>query len=270
MLLGSGAVQGAQYEWTFSQGNLTPALGNGTMAYADAATGGLTTFGNSDGATVPHINGQPASFLHAPGFALGGNGYNLTFASTGPNGGGAYVNQYSFVFDIMLPGAGGWSALFNTDPGNGNDADFYVAPDGSLGIGDLGYSPVGTIANNTWYRIGFTADLGAGQVSYYVNGLPVLNRTGGSLLEGRFALYSNADAGPDVRFLNEGDGSGVYTHESYLSSLYFTDTTLSAAQMAALGGPNAFGIVAVPEPGVWALLGLGLLALVWGRRGGKY
>lgn len=259
------AASAAQYEWTFNDATLATIFGNGSMTYRDAATPGLTTFGTTDGTTVPHIGGQPAQYMRVPALAPA-NGYLLTLDDTAPNGGGSYVNQYSIVLDLYSPGAPNWQALFNTEPANSNDADFYVGADGSLGIGALGYSPAGTIAQDTWYRIGFTADLGAGTVSYYVNGTPAYTRTGGSLIDGRFALYSNADAGADVLLFNEGDASGNYTHELIVNSVYFTDRTLTAADMLALGGPNAIGIAPVPEPGTVALVGLGCLLLAAMRR----
>src|SRR6185436_9209961 len=75
----------AQYEWTFYQGNLSTTLGNGVMSYADGATtAGLTTFGTTDGTTIPHIGGQPASYMHVPAFTGLGNGYHLRLNSSGP------------------------------------------------------------------------------------------------------------------------------------------------------------------------------------------
>jgi hypothetical protein len=82
-------------------------------------------------------------------------------------------------------------------------------------------------------------------VSYYVNGTPV--RTGVADIDGRHSIYSNVQAGPDLRLFNEGDTSGVYTHVVYLSSFLFTDRTMSASEIAALGGPKARGIL-VPAP----------------------
>ena len=240
----SPAPTNAIYEWTFSRGDLSATLGNGVMEYADGATPGLTGFGTTDGPTVPHIAGQPASYLHVPAFAQTGNGYLLSFTDSGPNGGGAYLNRFTFIADVLVPGSLNWLPFFNANPANANDADFYIAPDGSIGIGTLGYSAVGLVAANTWYRVAFAADLGLGAVTFYLNGAPVRQRTGGSLLDGRFSLYSNVDAGPDLLLFNEGDTSGVYTHELYVSSVAFTDRTMSSAELAALGGPNAEGIFA--------------------------
>ena len=58
-----------------------------------------------------------------------------------PTVGGAYINRYTLMFDMLVPSP--WSLtwlvpFFNTDPYNlsGNDADFYLYGDGSVGIAD--------------------------------------------------------------------------------------------------------------------------------------
>jgi len=237
----------ATYEWNFAYGDLSPALGNGVLAYADGAvTANLTTFGTTDGTLVPHIHGQPAKYLHAPAFTGLGNGYLVTFADSEPNGGGAYINQYTMIFDVLLPGNINWFPFFNTNPKNANDADFYVSDNGALGIGSIGYTAAGLLAADTWYRVAFAADLAAGTVAYYLNGNPVL--TGSAERDGRHAIYSNFDPGADLLLFNEGDTSGVYTHAVYLSSFCFIDRTLSAAEIQALGGPKAAGILAPQSP----------------------
>lgn len=250
----------AEYEWTFSQGNLSPALGNGVMDYADDTTPGLTSFGATDGTTVPHIAGQSASYLNVPAFTDTANGYTVALTDSGPNGGGAFINQYTFIFDVLIPGPLDWTPFFNTAPGNNNDADFYVDSSGALGIGEIGYAPAGTVQPDTWHRITFAADLGAGTVTYYVDGNSVYSGNAG--LDGRFSLYSNQDPAPHLLLFNEGDTSGVYTHEVLVNSVYITDRMMSSGEVLALGGPQALGII-VPEPGVFSLLGIGL-ALVGG------
>jgi hypothetical protein len=41
---------------------------------------------------------------------------------------------------------------------------------------------------------------------------------------------------------NEGDGSGIYTHELYVSSVAFADRVLSENEIAGLGSAKATGI----------------------------
>lgn len=264
------STNAAAYEWNFNHGNLVPALGNGVFSFADGATtSNLTTFGTTDGASVPHIGGKPAKFLHAPAFTGTGNGYHITFTGSGPNGGGTYLNQFTMIFDLLLPGALNWFPLFNTATGNGNDADFYVNSAGALGIGVIGYSASGLVAVNTWYRIAFAADLAAGTVAYYLNGNSVFS--GSAALDGRHSLYSNLDPGPDLLLFNEDDTSGVFTHEVYLSSFFFTDRQMSAAEILALGGPKARGILA-PAPPITVSINVQTtnLALGWSGGDGSY
>lgn len=241
---GSPSPTSTVYEWTFDTADYTATLGRGILEPADGSTAGVTAFGLTDGSTVPHIGGRPASFLRAPAFASPSSGYLLTFPDTGPNGGGVYVNRFTLVMDVLIPAPLGWTALFNTNPDNpsGNDADWYVAADGSIGIAELGYSAAGLVAPGVWNRLVFAADLGTGAVTYYRNGAAVRNRTGAALTDGRFSLYSNQDPGADLLLFNEGDTSGNYTHALYLAGLAFVDRTLSAAEVSALGAPNAEGI----------------------------
>ncbi|MFO1477758.1 MAG: endonuclease/exonuclease/phosphatase family protein [Verrucomicrobiota bacterium] len=235
------------YEWKFAGGNLAPALGNGVMAYADGATtSNKTQFGVTDGILVPHIRGQPAHYLHAPAFTSAANGYAVTLTGSARNGGGDYINEYTAMFDFLLPGAINWFPFFNTSPTNSNDADFYVSPDGAIGIAAIGYSDSGLIKPNTWYRVAFVADLANATVKYFLNGTLVC--TGSADIDGRHSVYSGQMPGPDLRLLNEGDTSGVYTHEAYLSDFFFTDRALSDAEVQALGAPRARGILIPPSP----------------------
>ena len=232
----------ATYEWRFTQGDLTTDLGNGTMDYAYDTTPGFTSFGTTDGSTVPHINGSPAKYMHVPAFTSPLDGYYLQFNDTGPNGGSStYVNRYTILFDVMVPGPLNWTPFFNTDPYNGNDADFYLAPEGSVGITAI-YSAAAVVAENAWHRIAFVVDLANSAMAFYVNGTQVAAGTqAGSGLDGRWSLYSNLDPGPDLLLFSE--PTGTYTHELYVSSVAFTDRDLSAAELAGLGGPSADGIL---------------------------
>jgi endonuclease/exonuclease/phosphatase family metal-dependent hydrolase len=254
------------YEWNFSNADLTPTLGNGLLSYADGAvTSNLTSFGISDGTTVPHIAGHPTRYMRVPAFTSSANGYHVTLTGSGPNGGGAYINQFTIIFDLLIPAPLGWTPLFNTNPQNANDADLYVDTGGRVGIGDIGYSPIRTIASNTWYRVAVAADLAASSVTYYVDGRPVF--TGAAQLDGRHSLFSGDDPGPDLLLFNEGNTSGVFTHALYLSSFAFTDRTMTAAEIQALGEPNDLGIFIQALPALSITRNGNELELNW--RGGS-
>lgn len=261
------ASQAANYEWTFNNGNLNDAFAQGSMQAVGATIPNII---DTNGTTIPHIGGVPAKVLSVPGFTSPLDGFNLSFDASGPNGlNGAYINQYTFVFDIYSPGVPGWQALFQTNPDNPtappnpNDADWYIAPDGRLGIFDLGYSTPGSIEQEKWYRIAFAADLSLGRVTYYIDGL-LVHQSGSGTLDGRFALYSNLDAGADVRLFNEGDTSDIYTHEMYINSVLFVDREMTEAELGDLGAAKAGGIL-IPEPSA-ALLALTGLAMPFLRR----
>lgn len=253
------------YEWGFGSGSLTPDLNTGIFQYA-GQTESITTFGITDGITVPHINGKPASYLSVPQMPDGSYGYTVEFTNSAANGGGLYINQYTVAFDILIPGPANWVALLNTNANNdaGNDADAYISPDSAFGIGTIGYSSPNAFSFDQWHRLVISADLGSGDMRFFIDGVKVLDRDGGSLRDGRFSLFSNQDPGADLRLFNEGDNSGNYTRPAYLSAFAFADRALSDAEVALLGGPNAGGIF-VPEPSTAALL-LGSLGFAAIRR----
>jgi hypothetical protein len=253
-----GTGSAATYVWNFDSADLTIAAGsnNGAMNYR-GNTQPLTFF-ESTGGTYPNVNGQVAKYLRhdawpAPGANDNSLGYDLTFADTAPNGGGQYVNQYTFLIDVLVPGVLDYVPLFQTNTDNTNDADWYIAPDGAFGIGDLGYTAASLIEPGTWHRLGFVADLALNDVRYYLDGARVFTSGATGLLDGRFALFSNQDAGPDLVLFNEGDNSDNYTHAALYNSIGFIDRTLTDQEMAAIGGPSAAGIP-VPEPRAAGLL----------------
>jgi hypothetical protein len=247
----------SEFEWTFS-GNMSPSLelgGTATLNYLNAASQTFTTFGTTGGA-IPNPTGGPTGYAYFAGNSiLGGlGGYALSYTGVPANGGGSYVNNYTMIWDVYIPSLN-WTALMNTEPAHGNDADFYVADDGTVGIAALGYSSSAVVAAGQWARIAFVQDKAANQSSYYVNGTEVFSGAADSV-DGRFSLYTSSDTPPQLLVLGEGDTSGNYANDVYLSAYYFSDTVLSDARIASLGGVQAAGIT-VPEP---STLGLLLLA----------
>ena len=119
--------------------------------------------------------------------------------------------------------------FFNTNPQNQNDADFYMAPNGAVGI--QVYSSPGLITSNTWYRIAFVADLTLSRLTFFVNGLPV-ETNNAAALDGRWSLLSEDNPGADLLLFNEGDLSGAYTHEVYAAHIAIVPRNLGAVEIA--------------------------------------
>src|SRR5262249_10192416 len=156
---------GGAYEWNYVRRDLSAALGPGVMTYADMATPGLTRFGTTDDFIVPHIGGHAAAYMHVPPFTGLANGYLVSLTGSEPNGGGRYINQYTFIADVLLPGGVNWMPFFNTDTQNRNDADFYVGPGGSL-YAAAAYSDTAVISPNTWQRVALVANLATPKLIY--------------------------------------------------------------------------------------------------------
>ena len=224
-------------EWHLD-GTLEAIAGDVTLAFG-AGSESLVAWETSDGASVPHMADGTTAYLRLPAFTSPDQGIDLTFASTDGNGGGDFVNQFTFVFDVLVPAPLDWAPFFNTNPGNTNDSDFFVRSDGAIGIGALGYAPAGSFLADTWHRVIFTADLGAGIVSYYIDGTLVLQRIGGSLLDGRFSLFDAFDGAPQVKLFNDNDGE---THEMLIGAVAFVDQMIADETASGLGGASADGI----------------------------
>lgn len=233
-------ASGTILEWEFD-GQLSSALGNAVLEFADGEnTRTQVSFETTDGLDIRHINGVPASIIRIPQFSSATDGLSLIFpAAVAPNGGGQFVNRYSFVFDIYMPSVSAFCAFFNTDPSNGNDADFFINGSGAIGIAALGYSGNGVIQSGVWHRVIFSADLTAGNVSYYVDGVLVKSRAGAALTDGRFSLVSGTAPGPHVRLLNDENGEMT---EMLVNSIAFIDAPLTAGQALELGGARSSGI----------------------------
>lgn len=233
------AQLGKVLEWTL-QGDLEPTLGDGELVFGNGEwTADQVAWEVSDGDIVPHMDGEPVSYLRIPGFYDRADGLALTFNDVPANAGGVYINAYTFVFDVLLPEGWNWAPFFNTNASNANDSDFFVRSNGSVGIADIGYSAASTIKPNTWHRVIWTCDLSAGVVAYFVDGVQVYQREGSSLLDGRFSLSPSEMDPPHVMLFGDNDGE---TSEMLVSAVAFVNNFITDHQATALGGPKAAGI----------------------------
>ncbi len=225
--------------WEFD-GSLSATVGTDLVFAGDAVN--MSTFGTTTSFGIPDINGVPAFVLHFPAYLSSTDGIQM-FPGIEANGGGIYVNIYSLVMDILYPeiSDGIWRALFQTAGSNNNDADFYVGDGGTTpspnGIGISGQYH-GTIAPNTWYRIGFAVDLPKLKMDKYIDGVYVGTTTLGSGVDGRWSLYTKTHNTPSWLFSDESGDTG----EGYVNSVVITDCAMLADDFANLGPADADGI----------------------------
>ena len=248
--------------WTFDRGDLAAHVGQ-DLEFIDASLADRYAFGTTGQGSfsaVPDIHGKPARVLHIP-YTETSEG---TFKKIGlrlnhgilPNGGGAKVNQWTLVMDVLWgdQGPSGFAGVLQThDLENPGDADmFWRARDGSYGKTCCsaydGVAPDKGHARNAWARVAFAVDLAASPrvVAKFINGVKHLDTvtSNGNALDSRFAL-------PPEIFLF-GDGDDNERTECWISSLQVRQGRMSDDEIAALGGPSPLGIP-TPNPvkGEW-------------------
>lgn len=245
--------------WNFDDpSNGLKATVGADLVYGDAATAAATQFGTTTSFGIADIGGQVANVMKFPQTTSNTMGY-MMYPGAEANGSTADVNQYTLIMDIMYPStSGGYRALFQTAAGNNNDADFFV--NGSNGIGISGQYH-GNLTPDAWHRVALVVDLEQADATKkyvkYIDGAFVGYTDLGSngAPGGRFSVWPAASGNPSWVFADE-DGE---TAVGYVNSIQFQNYAASAAEIAALGGPTAGGIV--PEPATVALLALGLIPL---------
>jgi len=239
-----GRAQGAVVQWDFN-GNLDPTTGSGSLT-AEASPPATQPEVTFETVSINDRDARAAHFSRGTVFRVVHN--------FPPNGGGAYVNRYTVVMDVMFPDrspSNGWAALWQTNLGNSNDGDWFVNPSGGIGIsGNYG----GAILDGEWHRLALVVDLVGGTYTGYIDGEEVQQNTG-LALDGRFSLYAHGDpnGNPPAALVFADDDSE--NTEGFVNSLQIRDSALTGAAIAALGGPSAEGIpvdIQPPEQGMIA------------------
>ncbi len=251
-LSGSARAQSVTGHWDFDAGDLRATVGRAGSYYLVPTppagnTASRTSFGTTTSFGIPDIGGTPANVMRFDVLS-GVEGYAM-FPEIDANGGGAYVNQYTVIYDILYPStsSNAFISFLQTNECNSNDQDLagrFDSATSSWGIGISG-SYAGQIMQNTWHRVAFSVDLAnaAGPtLDKYIDGVLVGSQILGSGLDGRWSLFTRADALPTL-LLADNDGD---VDQGYVNSIQIRDRALSAVEVAALGGASAAGIPTGP------------------------
>jgi hypothetical protein len=224
-------------QWDFDSGNLNATVGS-PLTYRDGAGGatqGATAFNTTTGFGIPDIGGQVADVIRVPGVTNDfATGFNMPVPNEA-NAGGSLLNDYTLILDILFPeaSAGKQRALIETDLGFYNpDSDFFVNANNTVGRKGDNF---GSLAANTWYRLGIVVDATAGELRFYVDGAEVGVVRGQSLVDQRYALN------PGVQAELFADDSGEVA-QAYVNSIQLRTAALSKGQMLALGAATAEGL----------------------------
>ncbi len=232
--------------WAFDDpADLAKATVGTPLTFGGTAPGAYSaSLADDGGASLPGVVITPAA---APA--------NQFIATHGiaPNGGGAFVNQYSILVDLFTPAASrsAWRAIMQTSSSNADDGDYFIRnSDDALGVGALTYS-ANPIDETRWNRLVVTFDLG-NAVTTYLNG-SLFHTHNASTVDGRFALN------PTVLFFSDEDGENASLN---VGSLAIFNGALTPSEVSALGQAGA----AVPEPSGTLLSLTALLGLAARRR----
>ena len=144
------------------------------------------------------------------------------------------VNRYSMVIDFKINTRGEWRTFYQTDPTNTTDGDLFIRNATSsrghnIGRGTPGYS-FDSITVGRWYRLVVVANIGA-EFNIYLDGNLLLK--GSPMTADNNQALESVDGLDEVLFFGDDDGDNG---EIDVAEIALYDTTLSVAQIAAMGG----------------------------------
>ena len=221
----SGLREGLIGQWDFDGGDLTASVGRDLAYRGDTAE--VTTF------TTVDVDGAPAGVMEFPR-ATRTQGYRL-FREPGGNGGGNRLNRYTVIFDLFFPASSDrhWRALWQTNPANSDDGQFYVGPHNGLWLSGEGEHGADLVTPEAWHRLAFVVDVTAGTVGAFVDGT----------LAHRYGISSTIDnaysLGAETLLFTENNNE---TAAGRVNSVQLYDRPLSDGEIGELGAPMAEGL----------------------------
>lgn len=137
---------------------------------------------------------------------------------------GNKVNEYTLQFDFKITETGSWRSFFQTAVNNSGDADFFINPNGNIGVAAVGYSDI-TVTPNEWYRLIISVKNGSFFNCYLDGKLFLTGNT--QTVNGRFSLENQL-----LIFADEDGEDGVI----HCSELAIWNKSLTATEALELGG----------------------------------
>lgn len=219
---------------------------NNTLNPTFAGNSNVQSLINVFGGENPILNGNPTFISETVGATtklvaeMPKDGGFFVNHGIPTNGGGAYGNIFSIMFDVKTrANTDEYFSFFNTNHVNNNDGDMYARKTpGGEGVGISGQY-AGGWSDDVWTRVVVTFDLtqiNVDRMRIYKDGVLVSSPSISGGVDGRWALYtSGPDGFPDrdmMYLFSDNDGD---TMPYNVSSVAWWDTALSATEVAALG-----------------------------------
>ena len=206
-----------------------------TPLNASSLTAGTDYSFGTDGSGYTFLQTQPFS----------ANTKRLTVTNpSGVNGGpgATRTNQWTVVMDVKMDALQTYAGLLQLDPANSLDVTFYLFSSNDLtAVLQAGgsFGTTGSVSKNAWTRIAITCgNNGAGgplTLNCYLNGVFHGTKTG--TFNGVQAMQ------PTFHLLSDNTAGGTELKPAKLGSVALWGETLSAADIASLGGPQPGGIL---------------------------
>lgn len=215
-------------EWNFSEGDLRATAGSPLQFRGN--TESAATFEASS------ISGAPVRVLRLP--ALAPDQGLIMPHGAAPNGGGAKVNDYTLLMDVLWPAESSetWRALLQSDTNNANDAIFFVNNANALGVNNV-YN--GSLSPNQWHRIALVFELSQNRITSFIDGQTnLVHELLGGSRDGEFSL------GPTAFLFTDNDGE---SQPVLINSIQFRSLAMSGEELAQLGGASAGGLSGIVE-----------------------
>jgi hypothetical protein len=253
-LLARGRVVG---QWDFDKGDVRATVGV-DMEYLDGQGGYTQTFTQF---TTDTINGATANvmkFIKVSQY-YPNRGYVFYHGTVG-NGGTTIqaLNKYTLIMDVKYPQGSSPlvnRALYKTESIPAVDGYVFIKasndPNAPNGFGTINGYYRGTVSSNAWHRLAFTVDMDAKDPAFTDPNVPIIELYIDGVYAGRSYAFDYGDhpgnSYTDTRFAMKPraalftDNNGE-SETGYVNSIQLRDYAMSAAEIAALGGPSAAGI----------------------------